>query len=101
MTGIANDEPSQTVRSDIRCGLCHTSEVPITSDPTAIKPSPALCPLCGQSNACGQLAGATQCWCMTTTIPAAALDAVPIEARDRACICQACANKAASTTGVE
>jgi Cysteine-rich CWC len=72
-----------------------------TSDQIAAGPSPALCPLCGQPNACGQLAGATECWCMTTKIPVSALDAVPIEARGRACICQACANKAASTTGVE
>ncbi|HEY2150800.1 MAG TPA: cysteine-rich CWC family protein [Vicinamibacterales bacterium] len=68
------------------------------SDRAGTGPSPALCPLCGRSNACGQLAGASECWCMTTKIAAAALEAVPIEMRNRACICQACARKAAAGT---
>jgi hypothetical protein len=76
----------------------HTSEVTNASDRAGTGPSPALCPLCGQSNACGQLAGASECWCMTTKIAAAALEAVPIEMRNRACICQACARKAAAGT---
>jgi hypothetical protein len=37
------------------------------------------------------VAGKPTCWCFDTPIPAAALERVPAEDVDRACICQACA----------
>jgi len=55
-----------------------------------------LCPLCGGPNGCGLVAGANSCWCFETRIPAAVLERVPAEARDRSCICQTCATAAVS-----
>ncbi len=55
---------------------------------------PTRCPLCGQSNACAIAAGKTRCedcWCGAVTMPAGVLAAIPAEARERACICRACA----------
>jgi len=49
------------------------------------------CPLCGGPNGCGLAAGASTCWCFGAAIPAAALERVPDEARDRRCICATCA----------
>ncbi len=51
------------------------------------------CPLCGQPNEC-QLctAGAYKgpCWCAKVEIPSAVLARVPVELRNRACICRDC-----------
>ena len=52
---------------------------------------PDLCPLCGESNACGNLAGAPTCWCSTATIPREVLERVPDEAVNLACVCARCA----------
>ena len=54
-------------------------------------PSEDICPLCGGPNGCGLVAGADTCWCFTASIPPAALERVPEAARDRSCICAACA----------
>jgi hypothetical protein len=54
---------------------------------------PQQCPLCGKSNACGIAAGKSSCWCFTTEIPQDVKDRVPEEARDLACVCQACAER--------
>jgi hypothetical protein len=54
---------------------------------------PDTCPLCGEPNGCGLAAGASTCWCFTASIPAAALERVPDDARDRNCICAACAGQ--------
>lgn len=51
------------------------------------------CPLCQQQNNCGALQGQTACWCMTAVIPEQALARVPAEFIDKACICEACAEK--------
>src|SRR5260221_12348546 len=54
---------------------------------------PGRCPLCGNSNGC-QLCDVGSdkgpCWCTKTSIPDGLLAMVPIELRNRACICQAC-----------
>jgi hypothetical protein len=55
-------------------------------------PSPERCPLCGEHNACGMAAGAGSCWCFSTKVPADVLERVPQEARDKVCVCEACAN---------
>jgi len=51
------------------------------------------CPLCGKPSHC-QLCGAAPhkgpCWCTTVRIPDGLLARVPLELRNRACICQAC-----------
>jgi hypothetical protein len=54
------------------------------------------CPICRESNDCGLTAGKTTCWCFDARIPAAALERVPAEARNLACICQACAARGVS-----
>ncbi len=52
---------------------------------------PSLCPLCGGANQCGAAAGKGTCWCFSHPIPQEIIDAVPIEARELACICATCA----------
>lgn len=51
------------------------------------------CPRCGQVNACGmsEVENGTPCWCFTTPIDRAVLDALPEEQRDQACLCSRCA----------
>jgi|TARA_R110002124_G_scaffold201501_1_gene368025 hypothetical protein len=49
----------------------------------------ALCPLCGETNACG-VRSAQVCWCASATIPADLTALVPDAAKQNACICQAC-----------
>lgn len=52
---------------------------------------PDRCPLCGDSNACGNLAGQSECWCTDTHVPRAAIEALPEGADRVACICERCA----------
>ncbi|MGV0989705.1 cysteine-rich CWC family protein [Limnohabitans sp.] len=63
---------------------------------------PCRCPLCGQANRCAMedLAPAqpqAPCWCTREQFSAALLQQVPETARGKACICQACVQKAAQT----
>ncbi|MCO7514642.1 cysteine-rich CWC family protein [Pseudomonas guariconensis] len=53
------------------------------------------CPACGALNQCSLAdpRSATQnCWCFAVTIDPAALQAVPAELRDKACLCPRCAS---------
>ncbi|TBV01388.1 cysteine-rich CWC family protein [Phytopseudomonas dryadis] len=53
-----------------------------------------LCPCCGQSNRCAQADSETaveQCWCFSVEVDRQALDELPLETRDRACLCPRCA----------
>jgi len=58
---------------------------------------PARCPLCAGPNACAmerqRATGEPQpaCWCTQATFAPDLLTRVPAEARDRTCICAACA----------
>ncbi|MBP6221573.1 MAG: cysteine-rich CWC family protein [Limnohabitans sp.] len=62
---------------------------------------PCRCPLCGQSNACAMATPATTvgvgatapgpCWCTRVHFSADVLTQVPEAARNKACICAACA----------
>jgi len=58
---------------------------------------PDLCPLCGQANECAmeveRATGVKQppCWCMSVDFTAELLAKVPQDAKNRACICPACA----------
>ncbi|MGB8330389.1 MAG: cysteine-rich CWC family protein [Polyangiales bacterium] len=60
------------------------------SDPN----DPRKCPLCGMSNECAVAEGqdADSCWCMTATMSAVALAAIPREAQGKVCICAKCAS---------
>ena len=55
---------------------------------------PTRCPLCGQSNQCTQAdpsRAGQHCWCFTTQIDPAALERIPPQDIDRACLCPRCA----------
>jgi hypothetical protein len=52
---------------------------------------PRRCPICGADNQCGVTRGRGTCWCFTRPIPDDVLDKIPPEAREQACVCQACA----------
>ena len=57
-------------------------------------PDPTRCPLCGQSNRCSQADPALEgqaCWCFSTRIDRNALERIPPELVDRACLCPRCA----------
>lgn len=56
--------------------------------------SPTLCPLCGQRNQCAQADSATpvhDCWCFAAAIAPGALERLPADQRNRACLCPRCA----------
>ncbi|WP_315809007.1 cysteine-rich CWC family protein [Pseudomonas sp. C9-3] len=59
-----------------------------------VTPDPSRCPLCGQSNRCTQADSALEgqpCWCFSTRIDRNALERIPPELVDRACLCPRCA----------
>jgi hypothetical protein len=68
--------------------------------PQPATPDATICPLCGQGNRCAmeleKETGAKQgaCWCTQLDFNRAVLEAIPVEARRKACICQACATRA-------
>jgi hypothetical protein len=53
----------------------------------------SVCPLCGQPNDC-QLctmdAYKGPCWCAKMTIPSELIEQVPVELKNKACICREC-----------
>lgn len=51
---------------------------------------PARCPLCGNDNDCGVVAGKV-CWCERAYIPEDVRKALPEHLRGKVCICKACA----------
>lgn len=58
--------------------------------------NPNLCPLCNKSNNCGNLsacASSKGCWCGDQAIqfPETLLKKIPSTAKNKACICKACA----------
>ena len=58
------------------------------------------CPLCGAPNECAPACDGTfdvPCWCTAITVSAAALDLVPPDKRERACLCVRCATSDART----
>ena len=59
-----------------------------------VTPDPSRCPLCGQSNRCTQADPALEgqaCWCFSERIDHSALERIPPELVDRACLCPRCA----------
>ena len=66
----------------------------------------AKCPLCGEDNRCQNICGDPDvnnesenknCWCKEVKFPKQLLDAVPVETKNKACICQRCLNKTLNT----
>jgi hypothetical protein len=62
------------------------------------KIDPSLCPLCNESNHCGNVSpcnSSQDCWCVDKTIQfsEALLNTLPSPAKNKACICKACALK--------
>jgi hypothetical protein len=59
---------------------------------------PALCPLCGQPNACALAsapgAAAAECWCASQRFEASLLARLAPAEIGRACICRRCAREA-------
>ncbi|MFC5695460.1 cysteine-rich CWC family protein [Pseudomonas sp. GCM10022186] len=56
--------------------------------------APTRCPLCGQSNQCTQAdpsRAGQDCWRFTVRIDPAALERIPPQDIDRACLCPRCA----------
>ena len=58
---------------------------------------PSVCPACGEQNVCGISQGKTECWCFSVKIEQAALNRIPGDKKDLACLCAKCA-VAASTS---
>lgn len=58
---------------------------------------PERCPLCGEQNLCAMAnnnqSNNLDCWCKNESIPAALIEQVPPEAKNKSCICQKCAVK--------
>lgn len=47
-----------------------------------------LCPLCERENHCSVQSG--ECWCFHTKVPQELLDRIPVELRNKVCICSKC-----------
>lgn len=61
---------------------------------TSSRPTPDVCPLCGQANVCSMATQAdpnAPCWCRALTFSADLLARVPEAQRGLSCICEACA----------
>jgi hypothetical protein len=61
---------------------------------------PSVCPLCGQPNQCAMAqregdSAPVPCWCTNVVFTAELLQRIPEAARNKACVCQACAVRAA------
>lgn len=69
------------------------ASVKYTPQTVAETPDPSRCPLCGTPNGCAMAAGADggKCWCLSVEIAAEVLARIPDAARDKACVCAACA----------
>lgn len=54
------------------------------------------CPVCGKPNDCelDPQKNAADCWCFHTQIPRALLDRIPLEERNKSCICKNCVHQA-------
>lgn len=67
--------------------------VKYTAETMAETPNPTRCPLCGMPNGCAMAAGGdgAECWCMNVELGAEVLARIPDAARDKACVCAACA----------
>jgi hypothetical protein len=73
---------------------------PKASEGVTAKPDPALCPLCGQPNACALAsasgAAAAECWCASQRFEANLLARLAPAQIGRACICRRCQREGAA-----
>ena len=63
-----------------------------------------LCPACGQPNSCAQATSdneVTQCWCFEVEVQPQALQELPPEALNRACLYPRCAGAVHSSVSQE
>lgn len=73
-------------------------------DPTATRPDPGRCPLCGGDNRCAmereRTSGEPQppCWCVSQNFSAALLARLPAGTQQMACICARCVAKDAAAS---
>lgn len=61
---------------------------------------PLCCPLCGEENQCALARGRGNCWCFSRSIPDEVLARVPLEAQEKACVCERCAFDSFNPTSV-
>ena len=58
---------------------------------------PAICPLCGSANMCAMVVAKAagrpleRCWCVKAVFTPELLNALPEDAKGKACICAQCA----------
>ena len=80
--GVSNTQHAQVFTRSYTCGML--------SDAAPLDPS--CCPRCGQANQCALAAGlpAESCWCMQASIAPHALQGLPDQAAQQACICPDC-----------
>ncbi|MWK59986.1 hypothetical protein GO594_28730, partial [Pseudomonas otitidis] len=70
----------------------HHSHHQCPHPPPLQPPAPPRCPPGGPPHQCALAGGDAQpCWCFSAEIDPEALRQVPLEARDRACLCPRCA----------
>jgi hypothetical protein len=81
--------------SELRAADGYTANT-MTTPPTI---NPQVCPVCGKANQCAmeleKVTGQPQgpCWCTQVDFSAELLSRIPAQARDKACICKACATQ--------
>lgn len=49
-----------------------------------------VCPLCGGDNKCMHN---KECWCMDKEIPGELIEKIPLDKREKACICENCIDR--------
>jgi hypothetical protein len=55
---------------------------------------PDCCPVCGFGNSCSLAdprTAAQPCWCFSVSLDPAVLEALPLDVRNKACLCPRCA----------
>jgi cysteine-rich CWC protein len=63
----------------------------------SVEIDPSVCPSCGEPNVCGLSQGKSECWCFSLEIEKEALERIPSEKKNLACICARCAAAATSS----
>ena len=91
---VLRDRQKVTRSSDDRCAL-HVGRWTSGGSEEERLVTALNCPICGIANDCGIALGKGTCWCFSTTIPPDVLARVPVEQRERVCICRACAESTA------
>ncbi|HEY3333536.1 MAG TPA: cysteine-rich CWC family protein [Capsulimonadaceae bacterium] len=58
-------------------------------------PDKKRCPLCGEPNRCAMsnATGDEMCWCFEVPVDIKLIEALPLEVKNVACLCEACLRK--------